>query len=88
MKLIIQISALVIACYGLVGAALYFFQEKMLFFPMGQSFGDCPQMDRYGAGAVKANGVRYYLKRSETPERLSSSTSIGWNFRSKPSNSP
>lgn len=69
MKLIVRIVAMGLACYGLVGAALYFFQEKMLFFPMGQFFGNCPRMDRYGARAVEAGAGRYYLKPSENAEQ-------------------
>jgi pimeloyl-ACP methyl ester carboxylesterase len=66
MKFFFQIIGLVAACYCLIGAALYFFQEKMLFFPMGQPFGDCAVMDRYRAKAVNREGVRYYLKKSDT----------------------
>ncbi|NDY72285.1 hypothetical protein DO021_00265 [Desulfobacter hydrogenophilus] len=68
MKLVIQIIAMAIACYGMLGAVLYFFQEKMLFFPMGQIFGNCRQMERYGAEAISSNGIRYYLKRTESAE--------------------
>lgn len=55
-----------VACYCLMGAALYFFQEKMLFFPMGKAFGQCPAMERYRAQAIEKDGLRYYLKKSET----------------------
>lgn len=68
MKLVIQIIAMALACYGMIVAVLYFFQEKMLFFPMGQAFGNCRQMERYGAEAVSSNGIRYYLKRTKSAE--------------------
>ena len=66
MKFIFQIIGWGIACYFLIGGALYFFQEKMLFFPMGNAFGNCSRMDRYAAKAVDSDGIRYYLKESDT----------------------
>ena len=69
MKQVIQIIAMALACYGMIVATLYFFQEKMLFFPMGQAFGNCRQMEQYGAEAISSNGIRYYLKRTESAER-------------------
>ncbi len=68
MKFIIQIIGILGVCYILIGAALYFFQEKMLFFPMGSSFGECPQLGRYKATAVESDGVRYYLQESKAAE--------------------
>lgn len=68
MKFLIQIIGLGLVCYCLIGAVLYVFQEKMLFFPMGPGFGKCLQMERFGAKAIKINGIRYYLKSSENPE--------------------
>lgn len=68
MKFIVQIICVLLVCYVLIGTAIYFFQEKMLFFPMGQPFGKCPVMDRYKAAALEKNGVRYYLKTSVSPE--------------------
>lgn len=69
MKFIIQIICVVALCYFLIAAALYFFQEKMLFFPMGTSFGDCPQMGRYQAEAVEKEGIRYYVTESDSAKR-------------------
>ncbi len=66
MKFIIQIIGVGLLCYSLIGAALYFFQEKMLFFPMGAPFGECSQVGRYKAKAIASDGIRYYLKESKT----------------------
>ncbi len=68
MKFFIQILGTGLLFYFIIGAALYFFQEKMLFFPMGTPFGTCSQMDRYGVKAVESNGVRYYLREISTPD--------------------
>lgn len=68
MKFFIQIIGIGLLFYCVIGAALYFFQEKMLFFPMGAPFGTCPQMDHYGAKAVASNGIRYYIKEQSDPD--------------------
>lgn len=68
MKFFIQIIGTGLLFYCVIGAALFFLQEKMLFFPMGAPFGTCPQMDNYHAKAVDFNGIRYYLKEAPHPE--------------------
>jgi len=67
MKFLVHILGLACLCYGIIAAALYIFQEKMLFFPMGPAFGKCPAMDRAGAESLEGRGVRYYLRRSADP---------------------
>lgn len=67
MKLLIQIIGIGLFCYVFIAAALYIFQEKMLFFPVGPDFGNCPKMEQYRAKAVETDGVRYYLKETGTP---------------------
>ncbi|MCP3875896.1 MAG: alpha/beta hydrolase [Desulfobacteraceae bacterium] len=68
MKLIIQILSLGMAVYFFILIALYFFQDKMLFFPGGSSFGKCPDMDRFKAKAVSIKGIRYYLQTKPDPK--------------------
>ncbi|MDA3791976.1 MAG: hypothetical protein PF503_26195, partial [Desulfobacula sp.] len=62
MKLFIQIISFGIVFYALVLVALYFFQDKLLFFPSSSRFGDCSAMERRNARAESVNGIRYYLK--------------------------
>lgn len=62
MKFIIQIFGFAAGAYVLVVIALYFFQEKMLFYPMGSAYGNCPEMTRKNARAVSKQGIRYYMK--------------------------
>lgn len=69
MKFIIQIIGFIAAGYCFIGTALYLFQEKMLFFPMG-SFDECPQMHRYDAKAVESSGLRYYIKASKAADAV------------------
>ncbi|OQY13496.1 MAG: hypothetical protein B6I31_00995 [Desulfobacteraceae bacterium 4572_19] len=68
MKLIIQIITVGMAFYCMIAIIIYFFQEKMLFYPMGTPFGTCSQLVRYNAKAVNVDGIRYYLKQVINPE--------------------
>jgi len=68
MKLFVQIISYGIGFYALALVALYFFQDRMLFFPSSGRFGDCPEMERRNAGAVSVNGIRYYLKTTPDPD--------------------
>ena len=68
MKSILQIAIYGLGFYGLIVVAMYFFQEKMMFFPGGAGFGKCRAMEVSGARAVQADGVRYYLREQEGAE--------------------
>lgn len=68
MKLIMQIIGFGIAFYAFALVALYFFQDKLLFFPSASQFGDCPAMETRNAGAESVNGIRYYLKTKPDPD--------------------
>ncbi len=68
MKLFIQIISFGIVFYALVLVALYFFQDKLLFFPSASRFGDCPAMEARNAGAASVNGIRYYIKTNPDPD--------------------
>lgn len=68
MKSIVTFLLFCIACYALIIAALYFFQDKFLFFPGPTAFGDCPEMERHDARAKTVKDIRYYLKTNPKPE--------------------
>ena len=74
----LEILMLVLICgaglYGLILLFFYIFQEKIMFGPGPDKFGDCPEMDQAGAETVFFEDLRYYLRltRSEPdskPER-------------------
>jgi len=67
MKLILNLICYGFAGYALVLAALYFFQEKFLFFPGPAPFGNCPEMEKQNARAVTSGTVRYYFKPALRP---------------------
>ena len=68
MKFMFSLICLGVACYVVVVAMLYFFQEKFLFFPGYGIFGNCPAMKRYQASAETAGEIRYYLRADASPE--------------------
>jgi len=68
MKTIIQVVSFGISCYILILVALYFFQDKLLFFPGPTPFGDCPEMERRNARAETVGDIRYYLKTKSDPD--------------------
>ena len=68
MKSFIQIISYVMVFYTLILVALYFFQDKMLFFPSTSQFGDCPEMERRNARAQTIGGIRYYLETKPEPD--------------------
>ena len=54
--------------YTLVLAALYFFQEKLLFFPGTTPFGECPDMEKRNALAETSGNIRYYFQGKPNPD--------------------
>jgi len=58
----------IFAGYFLILIALYFLQDKLLFFPSSTRFGDCPEMTRYSGKANNFGGIRYYLKAVSNPD--------------------
>ena len=70
MKLIIQVLSFSIAIYFIILMALYFFQDKMLFFPVGSAFGKCPDMERYNAKAKSIKDIRYYVQTKPNPNPI------------------
>ena len=68
MKLFFNFIFFCLAGYAVVLAALYFFQEKFLFFPGATPFGDCPGMEKRDANAQVFGTVRYYLQTKSEPE--------------------
>lgn len=68
MRSIVNLICFSIVCYSLVLAVLYFFQEKFLFFPGPAPFGDCPEMEKRNAIAVRSENIRYYLKEKTAPD--------------------
>lgn len=68
MKTIIQVVSFGFSCYILILVALYFFQDKMLFFPSASPFGDCPEMEQRNARAETVGDIRYYLKTKPDPD--------------------
>ncbi|MBC2704095.1 alpha/beta hydrolase [Desulfobacula sp.] len=68
MKLIIQVISFGIVCYSLILVVLYFFQDKLLFFPGPTPFGNCPEMEQRNARAETVGDIRYYLKTKSDPD--------------------
>lgn len=68
MKFIIQIISFGIVCYAFILAALYLFQDKLLFFPGSTAFGNCPEMEQRHAKAETVGDIRYYLKTEPNPD--------------------
>ncbi|RLB99876.1 MAG: hypothetical protein DRH34_11940, partial [Deltaproteobacteria bacterium] len=68
MKLILNLICYCFIGYTLILAALYFFQEKLLFFPGPTSFGDCPEMEKRNASAEIFGDIRYYLQTRPKPD--------------------
>ena len=68
MKLIINLICYFVVCYALILAALYFFQEKLLFFPGTSPFGNCPEMEKRNASAEKLKNIRYYFQEKPKPD--------------------
>lgn len=62
MKIVIQFIGFCLVFYTLILGVLYFFQDKFLFYPGGEPFGDCPGMERRNAGAKTEDGIRYYSR--------------------------
>ena len=68
MKTILNIICFGIGCYTLILVALYFFQEKLMFFPGATPFGDCPEMERRSARAETSQNIRYYFQPKSDPD--------------------
>jgi len=68
MKLIINLICYCFAGYALILAALYFFQEKLLFYPGPTPFGDCLEMEKRNVSAERSGDIRYYLKTRPKPD--------------------
>lgn len=68
MKLILVTIGFGLSLYALVLVLLYFFQDKLLFFPGSGSFGACPEMEQRGASAQTASGIRYYALEKKAPD--------------------
>ncbi|MCD4676185.1 MAG: alpha/beta hydrolase [Desulfobacula sp.] len=68
MKFIIQVISFGLSCYALILVALYFFQDKLLFFPGPTPFGDCPEMEQRNARAETLKDIRYYQKIKPEPD--------------------
>lgn len=68
MKFMVNLIFFGIVSYALVLAALYFFQDKFIFFPGANPFGNCPEMEKRRALAEISGNIRYYLKTESTPD--------------------
>lgn len=68
MKSIINLICFCIGCYTLILVALYFFQEKLMFFPGPTPFGNCPEMEKHNAGAETFKNIRYYFQANSKPD--------------------
>ena len=68
MKSMINLICFCIGCYTLILVALYFFQEKLLFFPGTTPFGNCPEMEKRNAGAETYKNIRYYFQAKSKPD--------------------
>jgi uncharacterized protein len=69
LKLLMLLIVCVAGIYGLIMIFFYFFQEKIMFGPGTDKFGDCPAMDQAGAEAVFFEDLRYYILRNPEPKR-------------------
>ncbi|MBU8909837.1 MAG: alpha/beta hydrolase [Desulfobacterales bacterium] len=68
MKFVIQVISFGLSCYILILVVLYFFQDKLLFFPGPAPFGDYPEMEKRNARAEAVLDIRYYLKTKPDPD--------------------
>jgi len=61
---LLKIGLLGAGIYGLIVLAVFVFQNRLMFFPSGAKFGNCPAAEQSGMEAVREGNTRYYVRRA------------------------
>ncbi len=61
---VLKIVLLSAGIYGLIVLVVFVFQNRLMFFPSGPAFGNCPAAEHTGMEAVREGITRYYVRRA------------------------